>query len=344
MRRTSQTVLAALAAALALLCIWQVPPTRAAATRIMPLGDSITGAPGCWRALLWNRLQSSGYTNIDFVGTLGPQSCGVSHDGNHEGHAGFQAVNIANQNQLPGWLAATRPDIVLMHLGTNDIWGARSTSAILTAFSKLVDQMRASNPNMKIIVAKILPMRPANCTACYQRVVDLNAAIPAWASGKSTAQSPIVVVDQWAGFNTATDTTDGVHPNSTGERKMSDTWFPALAAFLGGSPTSTPTTPAPRTPTPGTPTPTRTPTPATPTPPPGSGGACSPVTGTVTAPFSYDGAGSFCWQISSIPNYINSWNLASLKINGVDFSNIYAVPSNLPPKINGFWYISYSGQ
>jgi poly(hydroxyalkanoate) depolymerase family esterase len=103
--------------------------------------------------------------------------------------------------------------------------------------------------------------------------------------------------------------------------------------------TPTPVTPTPVTPTPGTPTPTTLPTP---TPTPGSG-ACSPVTGTVTAPFSYDGAGTFCWQIANIPNYINSWNLTSLKINGVDFSNIYAVPSNLPPKINGYWYVSYSG-
>ena len=48
----------------------------AAPVRVMPLGDSITGSPGCWRAVLWNRLQSTGYTNVDFVGTLGPQGCG----------------------------------------------------------------------------------------------------------------------------------------------------------------------------------------------------------------------------------------------------------------------------
>jgi hypothetical protein len=36
--------------------------------RIMPLGDSITAGPGCWRAMLWNRLQTTGYTDIDFVG------------------------------------------------------------------------------------------------------------------------------------------------------------------------------------------------------------------------------------------------------------------------------------
>src|SRR3954471_15855307 len=48
-----------------------LPPARAAAApvRIMPLGDSITAGPGCWRAKLWHRLQTSGYTNIDFVGT-----------------------------------------------------------------------------------------------------------------------------------------------------------------------------------------------------------------------------------------------------------------------------------
>src|ERR1044072_8424553 len=60
----------------------------AAAIRIMPLGDSITGSPGGWRALLWNRLQSTGYTDIDFVGTLPPQGCSVAHDCDNEGHGG----------------------------------------------------------------------------------------------------------------------------------------------------------------------------------------------------------------------------------------------------------------
>src|SRR6266568_8089483 len=89
--------------------------------RIMPLGDSITGGPGCWRALLWDNLQSAGYTTIDFVGTLPDGGCQTApYDGDNEGHGGYLATGIANQNQLPGWLSATNPDIVLMHLGTND--------------------------------------------------------------------------------------------------------------------------------------------------------------------------------------------------------------------------------
>ncbi|MEU7749026.1 cellulose binding domain-containing protein [Nonomuraea sp. NPDC049158] len=218
-------------------------PAGAAAIRIMPLGDSITGSPGCWRALLWNRLQSTGYTDIDFVGTLPPQGCSVAHDGDNEGHGGFLATNVANQNQLPGWLAATKPDIVVMHFGTNDVWSNIAPATILSAFTTLVNQMRASNPAMKILVAKIIPMNPANCADCGQRVVAFNNTIPAWATATSTQQSPIVVVDQWTGFSTSADTYDGVHPNASGDQKMSDRWYPALANFLtpgGSTPTPTP--------------------------------------------------------------------------------------------------------
>jgi lysophospholipase L1-like esterase len=245
-------LLIALLLALSVVAIGRALPAAAAPVRIMALGDSITGSPGCWRALLWNRLQNTGYTNIDMVGTLPAQGCGVAHDGDNEGHGGFLATNVANQNQLVGWLAATRPDVVMMHFGTNDVWSNIPPATILAAFSTLVDQMRASNPAMRILVAKIIPMNPGNCADCGQRVVAFNNAIPAWASGKTTVQSPITVVDQWTGFDTATDTYDGVHPNAAGDQKMSDRWYAPLTAALDGTtPTSTPTvTATPTTPQP----------------------------------------------------------------------------------------------
>jgi lysophospholipase L1-like esterase len=255
-----------------------------APVRIMPLGDSITGSPGCWRSLLWNRLQNTGYTNIDFVGTLGPQGCGQPYDGENEGHGGALVTNVADQNQLPAWLSATRPDIVLMHFGTNDVWSNRAPATILAAYGRLVDQMRASNAGMKILVAKIIPMAPSTCAECAQRVVVLNDAIAGWAASKTTGQSPIVVVDQWTGFSTGSDTYDGVHPNAAGDQKMSDRWYPALVAALNGvTPTPTPTRTA-------GPTPTRTPTPSpTSTPPPAT---TPPATGGCAA--SYRTAGQ--WQ------------------------------------------------
>ncbi|MFF0245482.1 cellulose binding domain-containing protein [Streptosporangium sandarakinum] len=251
-RNAFRTMLAALAGAAMFMAVTFAvsAPAGAAATRIMPLGDSITGSPGCWRALLWDRLRSSGYTGIDFVGTLPPQGCSVAHDGDNEGHGGYLATDVADQNLLPGWLEATRPDIVMMHFGTNDVWSDIAPATILDAFTKLVGQMRAANPDMRILVAKIIPMNPSTCAECGQRAVNFNNAVPAWAAVTSTARSPIVVVDQWTGFDTATDTYDGVHPNAAGDRKMSDRWYPALTGLLDGAhPSPTPTvTPTPTAP------------------------------------------------------------------------------------------------
>ncbi len=67
------------------------------------------------------------------------------------------------------------------------------------------------------------------------------------------------------------------------------------------------------------------------------------MTGTITAPYQYDGAGTFCWQSSNLGSYINSWNLQSLTINGVDFANKWIPASSYPAKINGYWYVSYKG-
>ncbi len=555
---------------------------HAAPIKIMPLGDSITGNPGCWRAILWNRLQTAGYTNIDFVGTLNNATeCGVTFDGDNEGHGGYLATNIASQNQLPPWLAATNPDVVLIQLGTNDVWNNIAPATILAAFSTLIDQMRANNPNVRVIVAQITPMNPTGCADCPQRVINFNAAIPAWASGKSTSQSPVTVVDLWTGFDVAADTTDGVHPNSaTGFPKVASAWYPAVSGLLSGVPTNTPTytpggptltptntptktlTPTPtHTPVPhmqinmqsasvdtnsqtsvnlqivntgtgglsnltwrwyftpensnaassyvlekyydqsgvamitgptlacgttyyytvsygatalaagaawtyntafhlnsfastydslndfwrngyasgslptaftanpslpgylngsriwgnepncggasNTPTntpvmtntPTRTPTPTTPpaitntptrtfTPPvmtstptrtntpttgasptrtntpaitntptrtftPTTGASptatptlnewgCSPVTATITAPFTFDGAGVFCWQSSNLGAYVNSWNTTSVTINGVNITNLYMGSASYPVRVGGYWYISYN--
>jgi hypothetical protein len=102
--------------------------------------------------------------------------------------------------------------------------------------------------------------------------------------------------------------------------------------------TNTPTTGA---------SPTRTSTPTagpTATVTPTSGvGACSPVTSIITAPFTWDGAGVYCWQIATIPSYVNNWNNNSVSINGTSYTNIYVASGSLPAKINNNYYISFNG-
>ena len=42
----------------------------------------------------------------------------------------------------------------------------------------------------------------------------------------------MVVVDRWTGFDTATDTYDGVHPDAEGNAKIAARWLPAVRAAL----------------------------------------------------------------------------------------------------------------
>jgi lysophospholipase L1-like esterase len=281
LRRSSVIALLAALLVAATLVFVQPALSATAPVRIMPLGDSITAGPGCWRAMLWHQLQTAGYTNIDFVGGVsdgGGCNPGYSYDWDHEGHGGYAATGIADNNQLPPWLDAAKPDIVLVHLGTNDMWGHYiSTQTKLAAFTKLVGQMRTNNPRIKIIVAQIIPMSAAACSTCPADVAEFDNAIPAWAAGLTTAQSPIVVVDQWTGFDAVADTVDGVHPNNGGFQKMANRWYPALAHVLDGTipPPPTPTASPTVTATP-TASPTAGPTPTT------AGGSCT-ATYTVTS-------------------------------------------------------------
>jgi hypothetical protein len=66
------------------------------------------------------------------------------------------------------------------------------------------------------------------------------------------------------------------------------------------------------------------------------------VTSTITAPFTFDGVGTFCWQSSNLGTYINSWNTASVVINGVNVTNVYVAAGSYPAKVGGFWYVSYN--
>jgi lysophospholipase L1-like esterase len=267
-RHRLSAILAALLVA-ATVAVARPALSATAPVKIMPLGDSITAGPGCWRAMLWNQLQTTGYTNIDFVGTQsdgGGCNPGYSYDWDHEGHGGYSATMIADDNFLPGWLSATNPDVVLVHLGTNDMWGHYITlDQKLTAFTTLVGQMRANNPRMKIIVAQIIPMSASACSTCPADIVEFNNALPAWAAGLTTAQSPITLVDQWTGFNADTDTVDGVHPTNAGFQKMANRWYPAVVQALGGTPSPQPSTSPTASPSPSptaSPSPTMSPSPS----------------------------------------------------------------------------------
>lgn len=212
----------------------------------MPLGDSITNF--CYPQDLSGTLTANGKTNFTFVGTqtANQGGCGTPSVSSvkTEGHGGYLVTYLTTNSppqsgkgtlsELQTW-AALKPDVVLLEMGTNDVWSNLSTSSITNAYGFVVDQFRAQNPAVIFLVAQITPMHPS-ATCCEAGVEALNAAIPAWASGKSTAASPVYVVDVWAAIDQAayqpnsTLTTDGVHPAPDAARLMANAWYAGLIA------------------------------------------------------------------------------------------------------------------
>ena len=215
--------------------------TTAQKTRILAIGDSITASWCSYRAYLWQRLNTAGYASqVDFVGSQGAGGgCNFPFDSEHEAVGGSSAIQVANQGTMRTWMRNGQADIVLMHFGTNDMFSGYPTpEPVLNAYTTILSQARETNPNVKFIVQQIIPM-----ACCNDRVKQLNAAIPAWASANSRSNSPITVVDNWTGFDLNAYTGDGVHPNEAGSQVMAAAWSPAVVAALGGSTPVTTTRP-----------------------------------------------------------------------------------------------------
>ncbi len=176
-----------------------------------------------------------------------------------------------------------------------------------------------------------------------------------WCLNPNSGDTGGILMDDWVTVNTTKQNyltpyqfaLDGGGVTNTPTRTPTRTNTPPITNTPTRTPTRTNTPPNGPSLTP-TRTPTRTNTPLvtntpTRTPTPGSGSTCSPVNATISAPFVKDGAGTFCWQSSSLGTYINSWNMANLTVNGVNFTNLYVPASAYPAKINGYWYVSYTG-
>ncbi|CAI4214729.1 unnamed protein product [Parascedosporium putredinis] len=200
--------------------------------KFLPLGDSITEIT-CWRAIVWDMLSAEGVADqVDFVGSMtnNPQNCkatSAGFDTGHEGHSGWQAVDIANQ-YIEGWSESTVPDVVNFMLGTNDVNMGKTTAQIIAAYDKILATLRAVNPNVKVVIDKLIPLPFKNAP-----VVELNKLIPGWVETNTTPESPIVIADcsEDNGY-TAAMLRDGVHPNDTGDKLMADQIGPLVTQFI----------------------------------------------------------------------------------------------------------------
>jgi lysophospholipase L1-like esterase len=203
----------------------------AAPRKVMPLGDSITDGfniPGGYRIELWSKLVDDGVPP-NFVGSMmnGPASLG---DKEHEGHSGWRTDEIAGS--VNSWLAASGPNVILLMIGTNDIYQRRPVSEVSNTLSLLIDQITTQSPDTTLIVASIPPMAATPTDPDINaRVNELNSTIPPMVNTKASAGKKVMFVDIYSALQ-LTDLADGVHPNETGYSKIALRWYDVLRPLL----------------------------------------------------------------------------------------------------------------
>jgi lysophospholipase L1-like esterase len=205
--------------------------------RIMPLGDSITtGDPGSqqvgYRRKLYLDLDGLSPNRIDFVGSL---SNGLTdHDKDHEGHGGACATGPCStfptiDSNIQGWLNANPADIVLLHVGINDLnehMGDTSSTGVEDILTN-IDTWESNNYPVTVFLAKIIKDVPN-----YQTnfpVTTYNNGLDLMVLGRPNDRVIMVDMENDAGIvygsgSPGLDMFDNLHPKMSGYEKIADKW------------------------------------------------------------------------------------------------------------------------
>jgi hypothetical protein len=195
--------------------------------KILPLGDSITdgiGFSGGYRVELFHLALEDG-KEITFVG--GSMNGPTMVDGQmfpraHEGHSGWTISQI--DGIVPDPALNVAPHIILLHIGTNDMYGMPSGAP--DRLGTLIDQIVMDLPDALLVVSNIIPF-PGQAG----QTNTFNMAVPGVVKTRTDAGKHVIFVDQFTGFPES-ELGDGVHPNEAGYKRMASKWYPVIEPYL----------------------------------------------------------------------------------------------------------------
>ena len=204
----------------------QVVRAAANGVKVMPLGDSITYGTGSsngggYRLPLWNDLLAQG-ANIHFVGSQ--QNGPGTFDTANEGHPGWRIDQISAN--IVNWLQTYQPQIVLLHIGTNDIKQNYDVANAPTRLAGLIDQITTTDPNATVVVAQILPI-----SGSITQTVTYNNSIPGIVQSRAAQGKHVQYVDMYDAVSVNL-LPDGIHPGDPGYSLMATVWDDALINLL----------------------------------------------------------------------------------------------------------------
>ncbi|MFQ5601725.1 MAG: Ig-like domain-containing protein [bacterium] len=205
-----------------------------AQTKIMPLGDSIVrGDKSTDDAGFRNDLADS--LNNESINFVFVGSVTTNAGGDHEGHGGFRADQILAN--ITTYLNSENPDVVLLHIGTNDISQGQTPASTITEIEGIVDAIKNHSASTKIILASLVPRNDGDGGAKDDLTTSLNNLIIGLYLDKRDLGYNIF----YAGMNEVFKCNsswkndylfDAVHPNDTGYAVMAGVWFNLITNAL----------------------------------------------------------------------------------------------------------------
>jgi lysophospholipase L1-like esterase len=198
--------------------------------RVLAAGDSITyGAEGHYygyRGFLADLAAAAGLQMLLVGGET--ENLGVGEG--HEGHPGWRSDEVLSF--LPAWLDRSRPDVVLLHVGTNDIFQGRPVQHAAASIEAILDLMAGTRPDCWTVVATSGPFRsPKDAQAR-----ELTAEITRIVSGRAGRGQKVVLADSRAALAASPAglpalLVDSAHPSDLGYYLMSKTFFEAIRSI-----------------------------------------------------------------------------------------------------------------
>ena len=218
-------------------------PPKGTVCKIMPLGDSITedvstDQKGGYRIRLLRTARTAGQS-ITFVGSnaTGPAMLdGMPFPRANEGHSGWTIAGSQDglYPKIVEWMNSTKPHIITMMIGTNDIYSRPDPGMAPMRLGLLIDRIVETDPKVLLVVAQIIPSRNDGKNGDFR---SYNATMSALVKTRADAGKHVVLVDMYSAFTKNTNfktayLKDDLHPNEEGYVVMGDVWYTAIGGLL----------------------------------------------------------------------------------------------------------------
>lgn len=172
-----------------------------------------------YRLKLYDDLSTNGNT----VSLIGSVRSGNMADNYNEGHNGATIDEIASYARSS---LSERPNVVLIHAGTNDMNLPLDPADAPTRLGSLIDTVLTTCPDALVLLAQIIPSGSA---ATQANIIAFNDAMPGVVVDRTAKGSKVMLVDMFTRLLSPDNYADDLHPNNGGYELMGDTWYHAIA-------------------------------------------------------------------------------------------------------------------